>query len=97
MLRAALADLRHARQALRRDELEHLHDLWPRLERCATRLAGLEPAHRKGLRPALLALLDEVEATIGTFRAELQQQRETKRSEGLSKAAHAAYRQGRGR
>lgn len=92
-LRATLACLAHARQALRQDGLEHLDDFWPRIERCAERIAELGLEERRGLQPMLLALLDEVEVTIAAFAADFRQLREILRSTHRSQAAGAAYRQ----
>lgn len=92
-LKAVLAGLEHARRALREDGLPETDGLWPRLERCASRLKTLDGQECHDIRPILLALLDELERTIATFGVEHRHLRDKLKSTRRSMAADAAYRQ----
>jgi hypothetical protein len=94
-LRAALAALDRARRALAANELNRLDEVWPVLERSASRIAELDPARRAELEPFLLALLDDVERTIEAFGAELRAVRDRIELAGRNRAAGEAYRRAR--
>lgn len=94
-LRAIIAGLEHARRSLARDDLQEADELWPRLERCAREIATLDHTARKGLRPVMLALLDELERTIAAFGTKHGDLERKLRSASRSLAAGAAYRQTR--
>ena len=92
-LRAILASLEHARRALGNDNLSEIDELWPRLDRCARRLAMLDRDDRDGIKPVILALLDELEQTMEVFGAEHRHLGNKLKSASRSMAAGAAYRQ----
>jgi hypothetical protein len=96
-LQAALAGLEHARRVLDRDDLSDLETLWPRLERCATRIAALDQQGQVEAQPIMLALLDEVERTIAAFGVEHGHLADRLKSASLGLAAGAAYRQAKDR
>lgn len=92
-LKAVIAGLEHARRTLHKDDPVEASELWLRLERCAGRLAMLDRQERDGVKPTLLALLDELERTIATFGAEHRHLGDKLKSANRSMAAGAAYRQ----
>lgn len=94
---AVLAALEHARRTLGKGDLSETEELWPRLDRCARRLATLEPDERDGIKPVMLALLDELQRTIEAFGDEHRHLGEKLKSASRSMAAGAAYRQANGR
>lgn len=96
-LRAVIVGLEHARRALVEGDISAAEDFWPRLERCAERLNGLERGDRDGVKAAMLALLDELERSIAIFGAEHRHLGDKLRSASQSLAAGAAYRQAKTR
>ncbi len=96
-LRAILAALEHARRALANGDLSKIDELWLRLDNCARRLAVLDREGRDGVKPVMLALLDELERTIESFGAERQNLVDKLKSTSRSMAAGAAYLQAKAR
>lgn len=94
---AILAALEHARRALDKGDLAETEELWPRLDRCARRLATLDHDERAGTKPVMLALLDELQRTIEAFGEEHRHLGDKLKSASRSMAAGAAYRQANGR
>ena len=92
-LKAVLAGLEHARRALDQGDLVDADALWPRLERCAQRVAALDPAERESVKPLMLALFDELERTIVVFGEERRQLGDRLRAANRNLAAGLAYRQ----
>jgi hypothetical protein len=95
-LQAVLTGLQRARQALDQDAFAETADLWPRLERCTRLLAPLDRNQRTMIRPALLALLDELQRTIAAFGTEHRLLGDRLRAASRSLAADAAYRRAKG-
>jgi hypothetical protein len=91
-LQAIVTGLRHARHALGRGSLVETADLWPRLERSARLVAGLDRSQRSAIRPLLLAVLDELGRTVSAFGREQSQLRDRLKAASRSLAADAAYR-----
>ncbi len=96
-LRAILASLEHARRALGQGDLSETEGLWPRLDKCARRLVELDHDEREDIKPVMLALLDELERTIGAFGAERRHLGDKLKSASRNMAAGVAYRQATGR
>lgn len=92
-LRAILVALEHARRTLGQRVVLEADDLWPRLERCARRLSSLDLDERDGIKPTMLALLDELEKTISAFGEERRHLADKLKSRSRSLAAGAAYHQ----
>lgn len=92
-MKAVLARLVHAREAQSRDKAEHLDDVGQHIQALARRIADLSPVERQGVRPLLLALLDEVERTIEVFQEGMAGMRQDLTSAHQSRTAGAAYRQ----
>ncbi|MDH3659376.1 MAG: hypothetical protein OEU92_04985 [Alphaproteobacteria bacterium] len=92
-LKAILAGVEHARRALAQGQLVEADEFWPRLESCARRLAALDRQERDGIKPVMLALMDELQRTIMAFTTEHHQLGDRLRSTSRSMAAGTAYRQ----
>ncbi|MGI9501024.1 MAG: hypothetical protein ACR2P3_13380 [Geminicoccaceae bacterium] len=96
-LQAMLVGLEHARRSFGKDGHFEADGLWPRLERCALRIAALDRNERDIVKPTMLALLDELEQAIAVFGAEHRQLGDKLRSASRNMAAGAAYRQAKAR
>jgi hypothetical protein len=92
VMAAALDLLGRARRALGRGELPELGRLTALLERLRGDLERLSPTADRGLRPSLLALLDEAGLLTEALREEQAWLARQLRAGGVHRRAGAAYR-----
>ena len=92
-IKALSVRLAEARRQSINGNVHNLDDIGTEIEACARNIDELSLVERERTKSLLLALLDEVNQTIGAFQDEMGRMRRQLTSVGQSKAVDAAYRQ----